>query len=64
MESNDKPLVYVALTQEEAQYIQEVLLNAPMQVAVKDMPHLIGLVQSIIKKFQSPKPEEVKLPEA
>jgi hypothetical protein len=63
MEPNDKPLVCVALTQEESQYIQEVLLNAPMQVAVKDMPHLIGMVQSIVRKLQALKPEEVK-PEA
>jgi len=52
--------VMVVLTPEEATYIQEVLLNAPMQVAVKDMPHLIGLVQNIIKKLQPPKPEEAK----
>jgi len=60
MESQDKPLVCVTLTQEEAGYIQEVLLNAPMQIAVKDMPHLIGMVQSIVKKLQPPVPETPK----
>jgi hypothetical protein len=64
VESNDKPLVCVALTLEEAQYIQEVLLNAPMQVAVKDMPRLIGMVQSIVKKLQAPKLVEEVKPEA
>jgi hypothetical protein len=61
----DKPQsVMVILTPEEAQYVTEVLLNAPMQVAVKDMPHLIGLVQGIIKKLQPPAPQETPKPEA
>jgi hypothetical protein len=50
----------VELTQEEAQYIMDVLLNAPMQVAVKDMPKLIGMVQSIVKKLQPTVLETIK----
>jgi len=57
METKDTPIV-MELTQEEVQYITEVLLNAPMQVAVKDMPHLIGMVQSIVKKLQPEAPKE------
>jgi hypothetical protein len=62
----DKPQnVLVVLTPEEALYVIEVLLNAPMQVAVKDMPKLIGMVQSIVKKLQPPKPEDAeRKPEA
>ena len=58
---SEKPQnLMVVLTPEEAQYVTEVLLNAPMQVAVKDMPHLIGMVQSIVKKLQPPVPETPK----
>ncbi len=34
--------VTVTLTQDEANFIKEVLLNAPMQVNVKSMPALLA----------------------
>ena len=52
MANEEDKTVDVSLSSEEVRLVINSLLNCPIEINVKSMPHILALAQGILKKLQ------------